>query len=154
MAPEPAVSQAEVRAYHEEGLRHRVSVRQHGLTADEPESAGGTDQGPTPMELLFSGLASCTAMTIRLYAGHKGWDIGDCEVTVTRLDDAAPAAGGSKPRPRVEVDIRLDGDLAHKQIERIRDIAEKCPVARAISGGVVVDKTVCRIGSGGESDCV
>ena len=66
-------------------FRHEVKVRAHTLTADEPEDSGGDDIGPSPEELLAASLASCTAITMEMYAKRKGWDMAglevDCEYT-------------------------------------------------------------------------
>ena len=59
---------------------HRIVIRQHQLNVDEPNEHGGEDDGPSPQELLAASLASCTAVTIEMYAKHKGWDIGQVEV--------------------------------------------------------------------------
>ena len=58
-------------------LQHAVEIRSHTLTADEPKDQGGGDTGPSPQELLAASLASCTAITMVMYAQRKGWDIGD-----------------------------------------------------------------------------
>ena len=70
---------------------HDVSVRKHRMTADEPEDMGGEDMGPSPQELLAASLASCTAITMEMYAKRKNWDIGDVEVAV----NYEPAQRGS-----------------------------------------------------------
>ena len=66
-----------------ENLRHDVKVRRHTITSDEPKDQGGEDSGPSPQELLAASLASCTAITMEMYARRKGWDIAglavDCE---------------------------------------------------------------------------
>ncbi len=62
------------------GLRQVITVRQHRLYSDEPQHKGGDDSGPSPQELLAASLASCTAITMEMYAERKGWDIGDVEV--------------------------------------------------------------------------
>jgi putative redox protein len=62
------------------GFRHIVRVRQHRLNVDEPADAGGDDAAPSPQELLAASLASCTAVTMEMYAQRKGWDLSDVEV--------------------------------------------------------------------------
>ena len=61
-------------------FQHEVRVRDHALTADEPHETGGDDMGPSPQELLAVSLASCTAVTLEMYAERKGWDLGALEV--------------------------------------------------------------------------
>jgi putative redox protein len=68
-------------ARRRKGYEHEVEIREHRLIVDEPEDNGGGDQGPTPTELLAASLASCTAITIEMYADRKGWDLGEVEVT-------------------------------------------------------------------------
>ena len=63
-----------------EGFTHDVKTGRHTLTADEPESQGGQDLGPSPQELLAAALASCTAVTMELYAERKGWNVDGLEV--------------------------------------------------------------------------
>src|ERR1700682_2715331 len=85
-------------------FRHSVRVRQHQLTIDEGEDAGGEDAGPDPQELLAASLASCTAITLEMYAARKGWEIGDVEVDV----QYAPAERGCPTR--FELVMRLPED--------------------------------------------
>ena len=75
-------------------LKHDVAIREHMVVADEPEENGGDDSGPSPQELLAASLASCTAITVEMYAKRKGWDVGDVSVDV----DYEPAQRGSPTR--------------------------------------------------------
>src|SRR5271157_1388012 len=86
-------------------LRHTVQVREHHMTVDEPVSAGGDDAGPDPQELLAVSLASCTAITIEMYAARKGWDIGHVEVAV----EYTPAERGCPTK--FELVMRFADDL-------------------------------------------
>ena len=109
---------------------HRVDVRQHQLTADEPTDHGGDDEGPSPQELLAASLASCTAITIEMYAHRKGWDIGPVEVEC----EYTPAERGCPTKFRLE--FRFPNGCTEEQIERLRVIAAKCPVHRTLEGEV------------------
>src|SRR5947209_17377100 len=77
-----------------QSFTHRIDVRSHQLVADEPSEHGGDDEGPMPQELLAASLASCTAITMEMYAKHKGWDIGPVEVECeyTPADRGCPTA--------------------------------------------------------------
>jgi putative redox protein len=110
------------------GLTHRVEVRSHELTVDEPVEQGGEDQGPTPQELFAASLASCTAITIEMYVQRKGWDIGEIEV---EAEYEAPERGSSA---EFTLTLRLPSTLTPQQQQRIRAIAAKCPVHRTLHG--------------------
>jgi putative redox protein len=109
---------------------HQVDVRHHQLTADEPTDHGGDDEGPSPQELLAASLASCTAITIEMYAKRKGWDLGPVEVQCEYI----PAERGCPTKFRL--DFRLPEGCTEEQVERLRVIAAKCPVHRTLDGEV------------------
>jgi len=119
-------------------FKHTVQVREHQLTVDEPLEDGGEDTGPDPQELLAVSLASCTAITMEMYAARKGWDIGHVEVDA----QYTPAERGCPTR--FEVVLRLPDDLPEEQVERLRVIAAKCPVHRVLDGEVMFAERVER----------
>jgi putative redox protein len=120
-------------------LRHVVQVRDHQVVVDEPQSAGGEDTGPDPRELLAVSLASCTAITMEMYAARKGWDIGHVEVDV----QYSPAERGCPTK--FELVMRLPDGLPEEQVERLRVIAAKCPVHRALDGEVMFQERIERV---------
>jgi putative redox protein len=121
-------------------LRHGVQVRDHQVIVDEPLHEGGDDAGPDPQELLAASLASCTAITMEMYAARKGWDIGDVEVEAKY----SPSERGCPTR--FELVLRLPEDLPAEQVERLQVIAAKCPVHRALDGEVMFSERLERVG--------
>ena len=120
-------------------FEHEVRVREHRLTADEPEDIGGRDLGPSPEELLAASLASCTAITMQMYADRKGWDMTGVEVDC----DYTPAERG---RPTMfGLVLKLPESLSEEQVERLLVIAAKCPIHRTLEGEVVFDERVQRV---------
>jgi putative redox protein len=117
-------------------LRQKVQIREHALTADEPKDLGGEDSGPSPQELLAASLASCTAVTMEMYAVRKGWDVGEITVDV----NYEPAHRGSPTR--FEMTVNLSKELPEEQRERLMQIAAKCPVHRTLEGEVMFDERV------------
>jgi putative redox protein len=117
-------------------LEQRVEVRRHSLTADEPRDHGGEDSGPSPQELLAASLASCTAITIEMYARRKGWDVGDIAVDV----NYEPAQRGSPTR--FKMNVEFPKELPEEQRERLMQIAAKCPVHRTLEGEVMFEESV------------
>jgi len=117
-------------------LRQEVTIREHELIADEPKDTGGEDEGPSPQELLAASLASCTAITMEMYAQRKGWDVGDMSVEV----NYEPAQRGSPTR--FEMVIRMPKELPEEQRQRLMQIAAKCPVHRTLEGEVMFEEKV------------
>jgi putative redox protein len=119
--------------------RHKVRIRNHELTLDEPADVGGTDLGPTPLEMLAASLAGCVAVTMEMYAARKSWDIGGVEVEV----DFTPAERGCPTA--FSLVLRLPDTLTEEQVERLTVIAAKCPVHRTLEGEVMFDERVERV---------
>jgi putative redox protein len=131
-----------VTAQRNEGtFKHTVQVRDHQLTVDEPTDSGGGDAGPDPQELLAASLATCTAITMEMYAARKGWDIGNVEIDV----EYTPAERGCPTR--FDLVLRLPDDLPEDQVERLRVIAAKCPVHRTLDGEVMFHEHIQRVGA-------
>jgi putative redox protein len=124
-------------ARREDGtLKHDLEIRDHRLTADEPKANGGDDSGPSPQELLAASLASCTAITIEMYARRKGWEIGEVVVDV----DYEPAQRGSPTR--FSMVVGLPRELPEEHRERLMQIAAKCPVHRTLESEVMFEERV------------
>lgn len=120
-------------ARRREGYTQDVEIEGgHTIVADEPVELGGNDAGPAPTRLLAASLAACTATTIEMYAGRKGWPLEGIEVEV-EMDYTGPVPD------QFTVTVRLPKELTEEQRERIRVIATKCPVHRALSGGSQIE---------------
>jgi putative redox protein len=118
------------------GYRHVIKVRQHRLNSDEGGDAGGSDAGPSPQELLAASLASCTAVTMEMYAARKGWDLREVECEYTPAERGCPT--------KFTVTLRLPSSLTDEQVQRLKIIATKCPVHRTLDGEVMFDERVER----------
>jgi len=125
-----------VTARRTDGFKHQIKIRGHELLLDEPTDQGGEDAGPSPQEMLAASLASCTAVTMEMYAGRKGWDVSGLEVDC----DYAPAERGSPTR--FELVLRMPAHLDEEQRQRLTVIAAKCPVHRTLEGEVLFEERV------------
>jgi putative redox protein len=123
-------------ARQREKLTHDVKAGDHAITVDEPVASGGNDLGPSPQELLAAALASCTAVTMEMYAQRKGWDTHGLAVDCRY----APAERGCPTR--FELVLKMPAHLEEEQIERLQVIAAKCPVHRTLEGEVMFDERV------------
>ena len=117
-------------------LKHEIEFggNEHRLVADEPEDTGGSDEGPSPQQLLAASLASCSAITMEMYATRKGWDIGEVVVDV----DYEPAQRGSPTK--FHMTVKLPKELPEDQRQRLMQIVAKCPVHRTLEGEVMFDE--------------
>lgn len=137
-----------------EGAGYRVtgSVRDHELVLDEPTSLGGTDAGPTPVETLLTALGACTAMTLQMYATRKGWPLRKVEVTLRheelRRSDCLDCPPDGLPKvDRIERHIAVTGELDPQMVERLLDIANRCPVHRILTHQPVVVSEISAVNS-------
>ena len=117
-------------------LRQAVEVREHTVAADEPTDHGGDDSAPSPQELLAAALASCTAITMEMYAERKGWELGDVTVDV----NYEPAQRGSPTK--FTMVVNFPKELPEDQRERLMQIGAKCPVHRVLEGEVMFEESV------------
>jgi putative redox protein len=126
------------------GFRTDVMAGRHRLVADEPASVGGSDEGPTPYDLLVAGLGACTSMTLRMYADRKEWPLEEVRVRlrhskIHRTDEEACVDGREARLDRVHREIELVGALDDEQRTRLIEIADRCPVHRTLERGIVVE---------------
>jgi len=122
----PSVNESEVKVVGREGHQytHDVFSEKHEIIADEPKSLKGEDLGMNPMELLLSSLGACTAMTTKMYAARKNFDLKKVTVDLKHTEG------------NISKKIELDGDLTDEQRKRILEIAEKCPVNKILTNGI------------------
>lgn len=121
----------------------RIAAAAHLMRADEPESSGGLDSGPTPYDLLLAGLGACTSMTLRLYADRKGLALEKTRVTLAHdkihADDCADCETKSGKIDRIRRVIEISGELSGAERQRLMEIADKCPVHRTLESEVLIE---------------
>jgi putative redox protein len=124
------IASAEVRSAGPH-YRHDIQTGRHHLVADEPTSAGGQDAGPAPYDYVLAGLGACTAITLRMYAEKKGWELGRLHVELVLSKDHE----GSTHIERV---LHASAPLDDGQWERLLDIAGKTPVTLTLKSGATI----------------
>lgn len=110
---------------------HSVTVNGHALVVDEPDKLGGKNAGPAPFDLYLASLAACTAITLRMYAERKGWELGEFRA-VLRLHF------GDDGRPQVHRSLYADGPLDDAQWVRLLEVVANTPVTKAMRDGATI----------------
>lgn len=130
----------------EDNFTTSIQTKRHNFVADEPVSFGGDDFGPTPYDFLSAGLAACTAMTLKLYAERKKWDLQEVFVYITysKKHSADLMQGRDKPTrfDHLLKKLKFVGDLDATQKDKLVEIASKCPVHKTLLSEIVIDTEV------------
>ena len=140
-APRPSLAAGEVLVRERDArFAEDIYTDRHELRADEPVDYGGGDSGPSPYELLLAALGACTAMTLRMYAGHKNIDLGSVSVRLTHDKIHAHDCEHCETREgridRIERRLELSGNLSDDERNDLLRIADRCPVHRTLKSEI------------------
>ncbi|MDA9087265.1 OsmC family protein [Polaribacter sp.] len=111
-----------------------AKIRNHYVVTDVPFSDGGEDTAPTPVEYLLTAIGGCVAITLRMYAARRSWDVGEITVNVFQLKDEQ----GSY----LTEEISFENDITEDQRKRLLVFAGKCPVARMVKGETRIESLI------------
>ncbi len=121
----------------DEVYRTELKAGKHTLIADEPEDVGGKDLGPRPGDFLRMSLASCTAITLRMYANRKHFNVNQIQVSVS----SKKAEG----RTIFNTEVEINGTLDQQQRERMLQIAKLCPVHKVLTNPIEIETNLTTV---------
>jgi putative redox protein len=114
-----------------------VQAGNHHFISDEPAGIGD-DAGPSPFDLLLSGLASCTIITLNMYARRKNWPLEQVEMDLSMRSVETQTEGGKTRNSVIDTTLTLHGPLTVEQLTRLGEIASRCPVHRTLKGEIEI----------------
>jgi len=129
-----------------------VTINDHHVYFDEPESTGGTDKAPTPMQMALGSLGACIVMTIKIYLDMKKWPFKSVHCAIRyskdKVDDPEQLTEEEQEYVRghflhtISAVVTVDADFDDKQLERVKNVAGKCPVHKLMEGSVLIGDEV------------
>ncbi len=123
-----------------------IQTKKHSFLADEPESVGGDDFGPSPYDFLSAGLAACTVMTLKLYAERKKWDLQEVYAYITYSkkhgDDLKSDIDKPAQLDHLMKKLKFVGNLSQEQEQKLKEIASKCPVHKTLLSNIVIETEI------------
>ena len=127
-------------------FRTEIEAGSHNIVADEPKTAGGNDEGPTPYDLLASALGACTSMTLHYYAKREKIPLEGVEAVITNdrmyAKDCADCVTTNGYIHRFDVKLKLLGDLTPEQRETLLGIARRCPVYKTLTSEIRIEESL------------
>ena len=129
-----------------DGFVQEITAGRHQLRSDEPVSAGGTDRGPTPYDLLLGALGSCTSMTVGMYARRKQWPLRRVTVHLSHsrvhARDCAVCENEQAMLTVINREVEFEGTLSDEQRARLLAIANRCPVHITLESKIEIRTTL------------
>lgn len=127
----------------EDNFTTSIQTKNHSFIADEPAHIGGDDFGPSPYDFLSAALASCTVMTLKMYAERKKWDLQEVFVYITYSKKHSEDLGIDLEKPtrldHLQKKLKFIGNLDDTQKNRLKEIASKCPVHKTLLTTTIID---------------
>lgn len=127
----------------EDNFTTTIQTKKHNFIADEPDSIGGDDFGPSPYDFLSAGLAACTVMTLKMYAERKKWDLQEVYAYITyskkHSDDLMLDLETPTKIDHLQKRLKFVGDLDETQKLKLKEIASKCPVHRTLISDTIIE---------------
>jgi putative redox protein len=121
----------------EKNYKTEIFARQHIVIGDEPLSIGGEDLGMMPFELLLGSLGECTAITLRMYAARKAWDVKNISVKLTLREIST-----EDKTSYIKRTLSFEGDLTEEQKNRMLQIANACPVHKLLTNPIQIQSFI------------
>jgi putative redox protein len=118
-----------------------VSDGRHEWMLDEPVDNGGSDIAHDPYSALLASIGSCSAITMKMYAQRKGWQVEDIEI---KMSLATQTIAGKKHSVFTR-SVYVKGNLDNDQLMRLKQIVTVCPVSKILEGEIKVETILAHV---------
>ena len=107
---------------YEGGMSFAAQIRSHRVLVDQPESSGGGDAGPMPLELFGAALGTCIAHYLRQYMHARGLPYEHLRVEVEQHKAMKPYRLAA-----FKVRVVVPVPLPQATVEVLERVARSCP---------------------------
>lgn len=128
---------ARISAHSRSKYQVDIQAGNHHFISDEPAGIGD-DAGPSPFDLLLSGLASCTIITLHMYANRKNWPLEKVDMEASIRSVETQTDGNKTRNSVIDTQLTFHGPLTTEQLVRLGEIASRCPVHRTLKGEIQI----------------
>jgi len=137
------MTQVLVKTQDKANFKQQVKAGSHSWTVDIPKDKGGEETGPDPHELLLGSLGACTSITLQMFAKKRGWELTG--VSVNLIEEEVDAPSGTGKLTKITRDISVAGNLTAEQVETLKNIADKCPIHKLLSGPKEIETQIKKV---------
>jgi uncharacterized OsmC-like protein len=125
------------------GFRSEATIREfEPIASDEPETLGGTDSGPNPVEQILAALGNCLAVGYAANATVAGIEIRDLDISLEGDLDLHTFLGlreGNAGYGNITVKVDIDTDASAEDLQALHDkVSRTSPVGHTLSRAIPI----------------
>lgn len=134
-----------IRGESESATRMKVRAGKFSITIDEPQNMGGTDEGPSPIQVLLMALAGCLNVTGHEIARQKGLKLNHMSVRIEGVMNPCNFIGCSFEeragfqRIKVTIDADMEGVTQEEKEAWALETESRCPVTDNIKADTTIE---------------
>jgi len=139
-----------VRGQSENPTRMNLTSGKFKMVIDEPANMGGTDEGPSPIQVLLMSLAGCLNVTGHEVAKQRGLKLNGMKVKIEGVMNPCAFIGCSTEeragfqKIQVTVDADMEGVSAEEKATWLEETENRCPVTDNIRADTSISVAIAQ----------